>query len=395
MAGSLAVRLLVLAASLLVTAGRGVPSGSESSSPDGVFTLPHATTTSPYVHQRPWFAQLESLLNQIRSEDVVLPPPRALPEPYTAAPDAEDDYSYEDDEEDDDYDFDEDVSENEDPLEETHLSSWDHLQSQQPREMSSVSQNKWRTMGTRSGVDDLRRARIASGAAKSLSAMPGYVEAVDHLLRVNRDGDCKVPKPRLVQVKHEYPHPSKIYLPRCTILHQCGDDTGCCNAESLTCVPRQAHRVDLFFYTSTVGTGPGSIQRIERLSFFNHTECGCEDRNSEILDRDRSHSVRSMNRGLFQAPQPRAERAPQSLTSCRCPSKYAVRQGHEGSCACDCFDKHGECLRLKRGKEYFNTQDRQCIQKGECKVPTCEFGSYLRLAGRCTKKRERFEAWNQ
>ncbi|GLH07342.1 Protein of unknown function [Gryllus bimaculatus] len=149
--------------------------------------------------------------------------------------------------------------------------------------------------------------------------------------------------------------------------------------------------------TSTVGTaGPSSLQRVERLSFYNHTECGCVDRNSELLSRDRAQALRKNSRGLFQVGlQQRAERAPQLLMSCHCPSKYAVRPTSDGSCICDCFDKHRECLRLKKGKEYFSTHDRQCIQKSECKVPACEFGSYLRLAGRCPKKRERFEAWNQ
>jgi hypothetical protein len=33
--------------------------------------------------------------------------------------------------------------------------------------------------------------------------------------------------------------------------------------------------------------------------------------------------------------------------------------------------------------------------RGECIAPTCEFGTYLRRAGRCPRKREKFEAWQQ
>ncbi|KAG8222675.1 hypothetical protein J437_LFUL002558 [Ladona fulva] len=76
-------------------------------------------------------------------------------------------------------------------------------------------------------------------------------EAVQHALRVSREGSCKIPRPRVVQVKSIYPHPSKTYIPHCTILHQCGDDTGCCRHESLSCVPISTHRVELHFYVST------------------------------------------------------------------------------------------------------------------------------------------------
>jgi hypothetical protein len=79
----------------------------------------------------------------------------------------------------------------------------------------------------------------------------GDVEkAVQHAVTVGRESQCRVPKPRLVQVKDVYPHPSKTYIPHCTILHQCGDDTGCCKSDTLTCTARRTESVDLYFYVS-------------------------------------------------------------------------------------------------------------------------------------------------
>ncbi|KAJ9586906.1 hypothetical protein L9F63_019504, partial [Diploptera punctata] len=73
-------------------------------------------------------------------------------------------------------------------------------------------------------------------------------KAVQHTLEMNKEGNCKIPRPRVIQVKDVFPHPSKTYIPHCTILHQCTDDTGCCRDESLTCTARKSEPVDLYFY---------------------------------------------------------------------------------------------------------------------------------------------------
>ena len=75
-------------------------------------------------------------------------------------------------------------------------------------------------------------------------------KAVQHAVTMGREGQCRVPKPRLIQVKDVYPHPSKTYIPHCTILHQCGDDAGCCKSDTLTCTARKAEQVELYFYVS-------------------------------------------------------------------------------------------------------------------------------------------------
>jgi hypothetical protein len=83
-----------------------------------------------------------------------------------------------------------------------------------------------------------------------LFADTDLAKAVQHALTVSREGQCRVPKPRLIQVKDVYPHPSKTYIPHCTILHLCGDDTGCCKSDTLTCIARKTEQVDLYFYVS-------------------------------------------------------------------------------------------------------------------------------------------------
>ncbi|XP_067010039.2 uncharacterized protein [Anabrus simplex] len=377
------------------------------------FKSSHAATRSSknIHHQAQRYPHLERLLNRLEKVQTTSTTTTPTPPPHTPVhhwkPQGQD--SYEDEDEDDDFDeddFDDDDDEDEDedddedgdggddslrqqPQGDEHTPSWDVPQNEphyQP--MSPISRMKWQTLGTRKAVEEARSQRLGLKVSQN---DPEFRKAVDHMVRMSVEGECKIPKPKLVQVKSEYPHPSKIYLPRCTILHQCGEDTGCCKTETLTCVPRYTNRVELYFYTTTVGSS--APQRVEKLTFYNHTECMCENRNAAMMHRDVEsghYFRRSANYGGHRKSEP--ERT--DTNNCRCPSKFSVRYGRDGACTCDCFDKQRECLRLKKGKDYFSAQDRQCIQNEECRLPSCEFGSYFRLAGRCRKKRERYEGWN-
>ncbi|KAH0552382.1 hypothetical protein KQX54_009305 [Cotesia glomerata] len=73
-------------------------------------------------------------------------------------------------------------------------------------------------------------------------------EALQHAMKVSREGSCQWPRARVIPVRDVYPSPSTTYIPHCAILHRCSDDTGCCRSESLTCVPKQFHKVELYFY---------------------------------------------------------------------------------------------------------------------------------------------------
>lgn len=66
-----------------------------------------------------------------------------------------------------------------------------------------------------------------------------------HAARVSREGYCKWPKPKLIQVPH---HTSKTYTPHCTILHRCSDETGCCHVDYKTCQPLRKENVTLAFW---------------------------------------------------------------------------------------------------------------------------------------------------
>lgn len=68
-----------------------------------------------------------------------------------------------------------------------------------------------------------------------------------HAIRVSSEATCRWPKPRVVVVQDD---PSKLYSPHCTILHRCGDDTGCCFTNTRTCKARSEQIVVLYFYVS-------------------------------------------------------------------------------------------------------------------------------------------------
>lgn len=159
--------------------------------------------------------------------------------------------------------------------------------------------------------------------------------ALAHDRRVNREAQCRWPKPKVVAVPSD---PDKSYTPHCTILHRCGVDTGCCNYDNQMCVMKHQQTVDLYFIVSTVGS---DLETYEKRSFENHTECHCVDR--EVgLQSSQTH----------QEPNP--------LLSCKCPTKYVGKVGEDGACQCDCDYSSDDmaCRRMKLGLESFAIQDR-------------------------------------
>ncbi|UXI19157.1 uncharacterized protein NH340_JMT05100 [Sarcoptes scabiei] len=73
---------------------------------------------------------------------------------------------------------------------------------------------------------------------------------------------------------------SICYLSRCTLLHRCDDESGCCEDVTHHCEPSKTQLVELYFHVIrsdivnniTGGNGVG----IERLTFLNHTQCECK-----------------------------------------------------------------------------------------------------------------------
>lgn len=112
-----------------------------------------------------------------------------------------------------------------------------------------------------------------------------YAKAFDHGARVRNEGACHQPKPMIIYVNKT--DPSKVHLPRGTVLHRCSDQTGCCSNPSENCVPIEMQTVELYFITITLQVqSPYKNRRvrqspkIEKLLFTNHTLCGCRERNS-------------------------------------------------------------------------------------------------------------------
>ncbi|XP_034950860.1 uncharacterized protein DDB_G0283697-like [Chelonus insularis] len=219
-------------------------------------------------------------------------------------------------------------------------------------------------------------------------------EARLHAMKVSREGSCQWPRARVIPVRDVYPSPSTTYIPHCAILHRCSDDTGCCRSEALTCVPKKSHKVELYFYTTSIEGG----NVVEKLSFYNHTECECREKSEYGITSDsrpssvqetefRSHPSRQQHQS---AMPPQNIRRPPQKKPCRCPSDFTPRITLDGECQCNCYEENQNCIRARRGKGYFSLRDRLCIQNEECAVPLCEFGEYIKRQGRCPRKKDKF-----
>lgn len=73
------------------------------------------------------------------------------------------------------------------------------------------------------------------------------VLAWEHGLKIKQQAKCEKPKPTVVYLNQDKEE-VKIYLPRATILHRCGQNTGCCESESEQCVAIEQKQVNLYFF---------------------------------------------------------------------------------------------------------------------------------------------------
>jgi hypothetical protein len=84
---------------------------------------------------------------------------------------------------------------------------------------------------------------------------------------------CKEPQPRLLPVEELFDVNSKdLYTPRATVLHRCGEDTGCCPTQSMFCAPQEVDNVTLIFKVYDTQNSTPSIQERQ---VTNHTLCLC------------------------------------------------------------------------------------------------------------------------
>ncbi|XP_046645012.1 uncharacterized protein LOC124334507 isoform X1 [Daphnia pulicaria] len=110
------------------------------------------------------------------------------------------------------------------------------------------------------------------------------VEVKKHIQRMASAG-CSTPALRLIYVRQQHEAaPNVRYLPACTWLHRCSDETGCCTDDSKICSASHIESVSLPFFVLTM-TGSETKRTVTRLSFENHTACECVGRNSDLMPR--------------------------------------------------------------------------------------------------------------
>ncbi|WZD65352.1 VEGF-E [Bovine papular stomatitis virus] len=98
---------------------------------------------------------------------------------------------------------------------------------------------------------------------------------------VYTNSHCK-PMPTTVRVSDEYPNDtSERYNPQCVTLTRCG---GCCNDESLECVPTETSNVTMQIMTTSAyndgGTSGGISSGMREMSFLQHNKCECRPKST-------------------------------------------------------------------------------------------------------------------
>lgn len=220
--------------------------------------------------------------------------------------------------------------------------------------------------------NDISRAKKSQNK-KTVKDLEDIRQANLHFLKIRNDARCRTPGTKVIRVKDYYPDPTKEYLPRCTIIYRCGDDSGCCDNDAFQCVPRFVQEVALPFYTLHISKQGVKIgNTIEKLLFINHTQCECQPVNDqprleEKVTSDAEIKVHHSN--------------------CReCPVPFYRREYPDGRCTCDCFDRQRPCLRIKRGRDSLAEIERRCVETGYCHIPDCEYGEYDVVTGLCPKR---------
>lgn len=71
--------------------------------------------------------------------------------------------------------------------------------------------------------------------------------ATEHWQRMIHATKCRKPMPRVVPISH---NASKRYDPYATILHRCGEDTGCCGSTASVCTVKTQETVMVYVFVS-------------------------------------------------------------------------------------------------------------------------------------------------
>ena len=72
-----------------------------------------------------------------------------------------------------------------------------------------------------------------------------------HVDEVDREGQCARPVPVVLPTNTFFREANKILAPDCTIVYQCRNDSGCCNASSV-CAPKTTTNITRLFMVSSL-----------------------------------------------------------------------------------------------------------------------------------------------
>lgn len=118
-------------------------------------------------------------------------------------------------------------------------------------------------------------AAISSSLALVRPQNMEYTQAQALIKLMHREGRCQVPQRRVVEVSSVALNGLKKYQPPAVFLHVCDNQTGCCFNQQETCQPKSMEKVEFYFLTHEIVAGKPR-NGIDKLSFFNHTECECQ-----------------------------------------------------------------------------------------------------------------------
>ncbi|XP_054164868.1 uncharacterized protein LOC128962518 [Oppia nitens] len=270
------------------------------------------------------------------------------------------------------------------------------------RALSSSDSDLLETTTTSNANNPLTNSANNGNSAHNLTAIR---LANEHFLLIRTQYRCRKPRPKIIKVKDFYDVPSKEYLPRCTVLHQCDDESGCCDVGTERCMAQTSESVRLYFYVIDAdlkdNTTGGNGGRTEVLTFVNHTKCHCQEIN--YMPRTKpmpehwqpEHQQQSPPEPQFkpaysfespvETPNPLQSDSDVLTLKCRCPHPFIARLNPmDGRCLCDCLEKDYHCIRIKKGRHKLAALEARCVRSGDCSEPMCDYGGhYSKYEAKC------------
>ncbi|XP_055492202.1 vascular endothelial growth factor A-like isoform X1 [Leucoraja erinacea] len=132
----------------------------------------------------------------------------------------------------------------------------------------------------------------------------------------------------LVNIQQEHPEEFEyIFKPSCVLLLRCG---GCCNDESLECVPTEVHNVTM----EIMKIKPHHMEHLRQMHFEQHSKCICRPKRAVEETPPESHCepCSEKRKHLF-VQDPKTCKCSCKFTHLRCKSRGL--ELNERSCRCE------------------------------------------------------------